>query len=247
MPLTPQMQLVLAGLYWLIALPIAVFILRQTIALFGEGMPSWPRGFSMVLLIAPVAYLVFDLSGYVILRAMQDTLVHLPPGYSYFHWFREPLALKWQVLSLLPGVRYLPIAFAICAAGVLQVFFLEEVPFRKGLVILTVQWLLTLVAFYLLSLAFGWGIGWFGKTFEHEMPRLSAATTEATDVATIHVKEEMAHAGSLVTLVVNFLKSGGWLVVLVAAAFVIAVVWVMRTLRRLFRAVTGTGKRRHAH
>src|SRR5262249_28994174 len=96
--------------------------------------------------------------------ATRDTVnLTLPPGYSYWNWLREPLYLKWQVMGLVPVLRYLPIAFAVCLAGTLYVILLGE-PFRNCIVILLIQWTLNVVAMALLSVALTTPLRFVGLT-----------------------------------------------------------------------------------
>src|SRR5262245_25806759 len=107
--------------YWLAVVVIAAFCLRMACGICREDMPSWRRSFASVLFVTLFAYLGFDFTSYVIMRSMDGVLLHLPPGYSYNFWFREPLALKLQVISFAGMFRYLPFVVAVCAAGFVQV------------------------------------------------------------------------------------------------------------------------------
>jgi hypothetical protein len=159
--LSPQV-IILA--YWLVMIVLTAFFLRMACSLCQTSMPSWRRSFISVVIVTFLAYLVWDFTAYVIMRSMEDVLIQLPPGYGYNFWFREPLLLKWFVISRAGPLRYLPFVFALCAAGVLQVIVLQaEVTFRFGLLIFLLQWGATLVAGYVVSLLFGVGleaIGW---------------------------------------------------------------------------------------
>jgi hypothetical protein len=146
--LTQQQLLLLAS--WLALLGIAALNLRLACGLCGEGMPSYPRAFFTVLVVGPAAYIVFDFLAYGAARCMDDVFLTVPPNYSYSQWFWEPLYFKWQVLGLVPGLRYVPIFFALIAAGVLQVFLLE-VTFRIGVAIFVVHWLGNIIAIALIS------------------------------------------------------------------------------------------------
>jgi hypothetical protein len=141
--------------FWLVILCISAFMLRQACSLYGEYMPGYGRAFLISLMVGAAAYFTYDLSAYAILLTMRDEILAVPKDYSYSNWLHEPLYLKWQVTGQIPGVRYIPVVFALCAAGVCQVFALElQVVFRKALVIFLTQWGATFVATALL----GWGV-----------------------------------------------------------------------------------------
>jgi hypothetical protein len=150
--------------FWLVMVLFAAFFLRMACGLCGMDLPSWRRSFISVILVTFLAYVVFDFSGYLILRSMQGVTIQLPPEYGYNLWFREPLGLKLAIVSHGGPLKYLPYIFGMCAAGVLQVIILEaQVTFRWGLVVFAMQWAATLVAGYLLSLVLGVGLealGW---------------------------------------------------------------------------------------
>src|SRR5262245_20664499 len=120
MGLSPLERQALEVGFWVVVVGVAAFILRNVCGLFRTYVPSWPRSVFMVLFVGPAAYLVFDLSAYLIFLSMQDVLLRVPPGYGYGDWFREPLLLKWQVIGMVPLVQYLPVILALCAAGVFQ-------------------------------------------------------------------------------------------------------------------------------
>jgi hypothetical protein len=147
-------------LYWVILLFVGVFILVHVTGFFtGEYPETFGRAVGIFLLTFAVAYFSYDVSSYFFVVLMQDPGVGfvLPPGYSYWVWLREPLAVKWQVLGFVPFIRFLPILFALTMGGVTQVF-LWTVPFRVGAVIFLAQVFLDLAAMILLSYAFSWGI-----------------------------------------------------------------------------------------
>ncbi len=168
MVLTPlQQQLLMLG-FWGIMLFLAALILRLTSSYIGADMPSWRRAIFMVLFVGPAAYLVFDLSSYVIMLAIQDVMLRVPPDYSYTNWFREPLPLKWHIISMVPFIKHIPVIFAICAAGVLQAITLQlSVTFRRALVIFVVQWALTILTMFALSFVVNMGLGVVGRTIDY--------------------------------------------------------------------------------
>src|SRR4051812_42409875 len=150
--------------YWLVMIVITAFFLRMACSLCQTSMPSWRRSIISVVLVSFLAYLTWDFAAYLIMRSMQDVLIQVPERYGYNFWFREPIALKWFVISHAGPLRYLPFVFALCAVGVLQVIVLQaEVTFRFGLLIFLLQWGAALVAGYVVGLLFGVGlnaIGW---------------------------------------------------------------------------------------
>jgi hypothetical protein len=142
--------------YWLLIVGMSAFFLRMACSICQTDMPSWRRAVISTLLVSFLAYLVFDFTGYLILRSLKDVTIYVPPWYSYALWFREPIALKWAVISMAGPLKYIPFVFALCAAGVLQVIVLQaQVTFRFGLLIFLMQWIVTVVAGYILALVFG--------------------------------------------------------------------------------------------
>jgi hypothetical protein len=151
--LRPQVILIA---YWIIVICLAAFFLRVSCTLCRTSQPTWKRAFVSVLVVTFLSYLVFDFTCYLIMRSMDGVLLQVPPWYSYGFWFREPIALKWYIVSHAGMLRFLPFIFALCAAGVLQLIVLQaEVTFRFGLLIVLMQWGATGVAAYVLGLVFG--------------------------------------------------------------------------------------------
>jgi hypothetical protein len=151
--LSPQM-LTLAS--WIPLIFLSAFFLRMACSFCQGELPSWTRSLISVVVVSFLAYLTFDFSAYMIMRSLDDVAVHIPEGYSYKLWFREPLALKWIIISQAGRLRYLPFVFALCAAGTLQVIILQaSVTFRVGLVIVLLQWGATAVAGYIMTLLMG--------------------------------------------------------------------------------------------
>jgi hypothetical protein len=159
--LTPQVIFIA---YWLIILALAAFALRMACSLCRVDMPSWRRSFVSVLVVTFLTYLVFDFTCYLIMRSMDGVMLMVPPWYSYGIWFREPIQLKWYIVSHAGPLKYLPFVFGLCVAGVLQLIVLQaQVTFRFGLLIFLMQWGATFVAGYVVSLLFGVAldsIGW---------------------------------------------------------------------------------------
>ncbi len=159
--LSPQTILIT---YWLILIVFAAFALRMACSLCQVEMPSWKRAFVSVVVVTFLAYLMFDFTCYLIMRSMDGVLLQVPPWYSYGFWFREPMQLKWYIVSHAGPVKYLPWVFALCVAGVVQLVVLQaQVKFRFGLMLFVMQWAATWVAGYVLALLFGVAldsVGW---------------------------------------------------------------------------------------
>ncbi len=113
--------------------------------LLGEDHPGMVRCTVLSLVIAGVSYLLWDgLSFWLMMNTRDLTGIQLTPDYGYRQWLTEPPYLKWQVLGLVPVLRYLPVLFAFCLATALYVLTLK-VTFRFSLAIFAVQWVLTLM------------------------------------------------------------------------------------------------------
>ncbi len=122
------------------------FTLPFVCNLFGLNAPTFKKGIVVSVLVGAGAFFLFDLFGYGIVLATQDVShVNLPAGYTYMHWLAEPLYLKWQVMGLVPLLRYLPLVAAICLGGTIYVFVLLE-PFRLCTVVFVLQWALNVLA-----------------------------------------------------------------------------------------------------
>lgn len=153
MPPTPLSAEIATIVLWALMLPVAGYIFQTVCNLCGADPPTFRRGVVVTVLVAAAAFFTFDGIGYGIVLGSRDTLnLNLPPGYSYGNWLREPLYLKWQVLGLVPLLRWLPVLFAACLAATLYVFILAE-PFRNCVAILAIQWTLNVVAMAILSFA----------------------------------------------------------------------------------------------
>jgi hypothetical protein len=166
MPSRLNPQLVL-GIYWLVIILFAAFFLRQACSLCHANMPRWRRAIISVVLVTFLAYLAFDFTSYLIMRSLDGVVLRVPPWYGYNYWFREPFALKWLIISQVGPIRYLPIVFALCTAGILQVLVLEgDVTFGWGFLIVFIQTLATVVSSYILSLVLGSVLQSAGLTLE---------------------------------------------------------------------------------
>ena len=171
-------------LFWLLLLPIAIFILMRTTAFWTEEGPGTIFGAAKtVLAIWLTVFFVYDLSGYGFARLMQDPRLGIafPPNYSYLTWLREPMGLKWFVLGYVPLIRYLPVLFALCAGGVVQVL-LWKIPFRVGMLVFLSQLFLNIFAMAVLSLVFSFFVG-VEKGADGRVPRRVAAANRRAAAA----------------------------------------------------------------
>src|SRR5262249_47175197 len=150
--------------FWALLVPVAAYLLRVACGVCGEDPPSWRRAVIGLLVMAAGAYFTWDVASYLFVRMMGDDTVgvRLPPGYSYGRWLREPVGLKWAVLGIVPGVRFIPILMAVVVAGVLQVGVLE-VPFRNAFAITLLQGAMTLVAMAVLAFLLTLTRGYVGQ------------------------------------------------------------------------------------
>lgn len=144
---------------------LSAFFLRLACGLCAGTLPSWRRALISTFVVSILAYLTFDFFAYLIMRSMDGVKIQVPPWYGFKYWFREPIQLKWFIISQVGVLRYLPIIFALCAAGVLQVIVLQaEVKFRVGLMIVLLQWGVTMLAGYIFLLLFGVAVDTTGWT-----------------------------------------------------------------------------------
>lgn len=142
-------------LYWLVVIPMAAFFLRQACSLCRANMPSWRRAVISVIVVTFLAYLAFDFTAYLVMRSLDGIVLRVPPWYSYSIWFREPIGLKWLIISQAGALRFLPIALALCCAGIFQVFALEaEVTFGWGFCIVLLQTVASVIGAYIVALLF---------------------------------------------------------------------------------------------
>lgn len=151
----------LAILFWLLMIPIAIAVLMRVTAFWADDGPGTLVGAVQTIVVMVLAvFLTFDLSGYVFARMMQDPDLGIafPPRYHYWNWLCEPMALKWYVLGFVPMIRYLPVLFALCAGAVVQVL-LWKIPFRTGMIVFVSQVLLDIFAMAMLSLVFSFFVG----------------------------------------------------------------------------------------
>jgi len=148
-------------LYWLLMIPIAILVLVRVTAFWTDDGPGTLVGaLKTIVAMGLAVYLTYDISGYVFARMMQDPQLGIafPPGYHYWNWMQEPQGLKWHVLGFVPLIRYLPVMFALCAGGVVQVL-LWKIPFRTGMIVFVNQLLVDIFAMAMLSLVFSFFVG----------------------------------------------------------------------------------------
>lgn len=149
------------AVYWLLMFPIAVVVLVRTTEFWADDGPgTLMEAIGATLVTGLVVFLAYDLSGYLFAFLMQvpELGFVFPPGYTYLNWIREPLCLKWQVLSFIPVIRLLPVIFAFTAAGTLQVIW-WKMDFRMGVVAFFSQLILNLFAMAMLSVVFSFFVG----------------------------------------------------------------------------------------
>ncbi len=153
MPSASVTAVIATIVFWALMLVIGGYTFQTVCNLCGADPPSFRRSMLTTALVGAAAFFTFDGLGYGIVLASRDTVnLNLPPGYGYGNWLREPLYLKWQVMGLVPLLRWLPVLFAGCLAATLYVFILAE-PFRNCIAILAIQWTLNVVAMAILSFA----------------------------------------------------------------------------------------------
>jgi hypothetical protein len=148
-------------LYWLLMIPIAILVLVRVTAFWTDDGPGTLFGaLRTIIAMALAVYLTYDVSGYVFARMMQSPQLGIafPPGYHYWNWMQEPQGLKWHVLGFVPLIRYLPVLFALCVGGIVQVVF-WKIPFRTGMIVFVNQVLVDIFAMAMLSLVFSFFIG----------------------------------------------------------------------------------------
>lgn len=185
--MTPQIDsyTTLLVVYWLAMIPIAAFILIRVNGFLIDDYPStFVRAMGLAVATPVVMFLAFDIASYILVYMMQDPSIGLrfPANYSYLYWIREPMALKWQALRLLPFIRFVPIVTAIVAGAVMQVL-IWKIPFPHGLLILIAQQFLNLCAMVVLSLVFRAGIDALGGEVPAAAAEQQAQANPAQDPA----------------------------------------------------------------
>jgi hypothetical protein len=148
-------------LFWVLMIPIAMFVLLRVTDFWTEEGPGTVfNAARAILLMGAAVFLTYDISGYVFARMMQDPELGIcfPANYHYWDWIREPVSLKWQFLGFVPMIRYLPVVFALLAGGIVQVV-LWKIPFREGMIVFVSQIVLDVFAMALLSFVFSFFAG----------------------------------------------------------------------------------------
>ena len=148
-------------LYWLLMIPIAIAVLMRVTAFWADDGPGTLfEAVRTIVVMVLAVFFTFDVSGYLFARMMQDPSLGIafPPRYHYWNWMFEPMGLKWYVLGFVPMIRYLPVAFALCAGAIVQVL-LWKIPFRTGMVVFISQVLLDIFAMAMLSLVVSFFVG----------------------------------------------------------------------------------------
>lgn len=140
---------------------LATLILRTSCGIFGEEQPSYKRAFLMIILITVPVVLCFEIIGYGAARAMHESL-KLAPGFSFINWIRLPLGIQWQALGTLPLLKWVPVVVSLCVAGIMMVAWIQ-CTFRKGIMIVFVQWIFNGVALALLGNAGYFALGAFDR------------------------------------------------------------------------------------
>jgi hypothetical protein len=140
---------------------VAGYFLQVAANVCGADAPSYRKGFLVSAVAAAAAFFTFDALGYALVLGTRDlTHLVLPPTYGYSDWLTEPMYLKWQVMGLVPVLRYLPIVFAICMAGILYVLMLKD-HFRIVMIVFVLQWVLTVIVTSVLVFALSHVLGVF--------------------------------------------------------------------------------------
>jgi hypothetical protein len=181
MTLTPLVQYLLVAAFWVLLVLVATYTLRRVCDFFCVDSPSPRRALFMSVFVAGAAYLAIEYTGYVIMRAMDDTVVFVPEWYGFGHWLREPVALKWAILGKVPFVRWLPFVVGLCAAGFLQTLLLElRTPFRMATFLFLMQWSITIVFMGLFTVAVNFALRQFAHPPEQPAPGHAAPQVAKT-------------------------------------------------------------------
>ncbi len=250
------------------------YFLQLAANVCGADQPTFRKAVLIALLTGTACFFTYDLSGYGILMVSRDqiTNLNLPDHFSYGQWLREPLELKWQVLGLLPIVRYLPVLFAVCLASIVYVLVFK-VHYRVSMVIFLLQWTLSLVSLAVLSFALTNVLGVLpqpGKSPPDHQPVAAAGplkkaldqSGEAVGPTLDRLKQFASSMGKaldpytrpiqdatrpyttyLPVVVQQFLDEGGWALVLLALA-IVAFYWLRSLYRRLRRLLFGKRRKK---
>jgi hypothetical protein len=160
--------------FWVVMFCVATVILVQVSNyLTGESPQTVFKAARATLIVWATVYFVYDLSGYLFARIMQDPSngIHMPAHYTYWDWFREPFAVKWYVLGFVPIIRYMPVIFGLFAGSLLHVFILD-VTYPIALAVFLAQ--LFLNAFALIAISFAFNLGFAAYVRDVVRPELVA-------------------------------------------------------------------------
>jgi hypothetical protein len=155
----------LAIAYWLLMVLIAAWVLAKvTNYCIDDGPGTFLRAVRMVVGVAALVFVTYDLSGYVFALLMQDPGVgiQLPAHYTYWDWLREPVGLKWRVLGFVPFVRYIPVAIALLV-GVISQILIWKITLPYAVLVFFGQLFFDLLAMVALSFVFRFGIELYAK------------------------------------------------------------------------------------
>ncbi|MFO0879834.1 MAG: hypothetical protein U0840_21010 [Gemmataceae bacterium] len=134
-----------------ILFPVAAYALQMACNTCGADTPAFRKSLFVTLVAGGAAFFTFDVLGYFLVLSTRD-MTHLNAPTTYLHWLPEPLYLKWQAMGLVPVLRYLPVAFAVCLAGILYTLMLKD-HFRIVMVVFLMQWVLAVIITSVLAFA----------------------------------------------------------------------------------------------
>ena len=138
----------------LILIPISAFILRNACGICGQDLPTFRKAMVVVPATTLAAFFAWDFVGYGMVhfsqeafpRPMRPTIAAM----GYTNWFALPLSVRYQLVDAIPMVSKTPYIFAFCVAGMFTVGGLT-VPFRIGIMVLALQWIMNLIVFATLN------------------------------------------------------------------------------------------------
>lgn len=207
-PYLPSESWIFLCLGALFFVPIVAFLLRQSCAVFGEGMPNYRRAMAIVVLTGVGAYLTWDGTSYALIKMAKEAVCR--DGWfenqavleqrkawidqiDYSHWVRLPLQTRFELTGRVPGVSRLPFVFGLCFAGFVTVVGLN-VPFRLALGIVLLQWLMVIVVAAVGQFAVGTGLR-MALPATHSLPTLATAEEKARKVWQAAFPAEAVAAG----------------------------------------------------
>ena len=111
-PYLPSESWIFLCLGALFFVPIVAFLLRQSCAVFGEGMPNYRRAMAIVVLTGVGAYLTWDGTSYALIKMAKEAVCR--DGWfenqavleqrkawidqiDYSHWVRLPLQTRFEL------------------------------------------------------------------------------------------------------------------------------------------------------